>query len=117
VPFVARAEISSLYAEHDNFVLPSLMEGMPLVLLEAMGLRDAGGDHGIDGMTDLVEDSHDGAFCDSRRRGIAFDGYCQALPRFRAAAASGRCRSGKDEALYWNQAARRTEMVFYRALG
>ena len=59
-PFVARSEIASLYAEHELFVLPSLMEGMPLVLLEAMASGMPVVTTESSGMTDLVEDSHDG---------------------------------------------------------
>jgi glycosyltransferase involved in cell wall biosynthesis len=33
---MSREEMPELYARHDIFVLPSLVEGMPLVLLEAM---------------------------------------------------------------------------------
>src|ERR1700736_6305515 len=35
-PFISRAEMPELYAQHDIFVLPSLVEGMPLVLLDAL---------------------------------------------------------------------------------
>src|SRR5260370_33160 len=61
-PFVSRTEMSSLYAEHEIFVLPSLMEGMPLVVLEAMASGMPVVTTESSGMTDLVEDSHDGLF-------------------------------------------------------
>jgi glycosyltransferase involved in cell wall biosynthesis len=61
-PFVARAEISSLYAEHEIFVLPSLMEGMPLVLLEVMASGMPVLTTESSGMTDLLADLHDGLF-------------------------------------------------------
>src|ERR1700688_510477 len=59
-PFVSRAEMPELYAQHDIFVLPSLVEGMPLVLLEAMASGLAVVTAESSGMTDLVEDGHDG---------------------------------------------------------
>src|SRR6266566_10110140 len=59
-PFVSRAEISSLYAEHEIFVLPSLMEGMPLVLLVAMASGMPVVTTETSGMSDMVEDSYDG---------------------------------------------------------
>jgi len=79
-PFVARAEISSLYAEHEIFVLPSLMEGMPLVLLEAMasGMPVVTTEIKAE-WTDLVEDLHDGVFCISGRFGVALSRDCQAF--------------------------------------
>jgi glycogen synthase len=49
-----------LYAQHDIFVLPSFVEGMPLVLLEAMASGLAVVTTESSGMTDLVEDDHDG---------------------------------------------------------
>jgi glycosyltransferase involved in cell wall biosynthesis len=36
IPFVQREEMPAVYMEHDIFVFPSLVEGMPLTLLEAM---------------------------------------------------------------------------------
>ena len=58
--FVPRSEVPDLYAEHDIFVLPSLVEGMPLVLLEAMASGLAVVTTESSGMTDLVENGHDG---------------------------------------------------------
>ena len=60
MPFIVSAEMPALYAQHDIFVLPSLMEGMPLSLLEAM----AGGMPVVTtdtcGMADVVEDNYNG---------------------------------------------------------
>jgi glycosyltransferase involved in cell wall biosynthesis len=60
VPVVPSGEMPRLYAEHDVFVFPSLMEGLPLVLLEAM----AGGLPVVTtetcGMVDFVEDGTTG---------------------------------------------------------
>jgi glycosyltransferase involved in cell wall biosynthesis len=116
-PFVARAEISNLYAEHEMFVLPSLMEGMPLVLLEAMasGLPVIATESS--GMTDLVEDSHDGLFVipgDTESLSAAIVRLCLD-PELRLRL--GSAAQDKMKRYSWNQAARRTETVFHRALG
>ena len=116
-PFVARAEISSLYAEHEIFVLPSLMEGMPLVLLEAMASGMPVVTTETSGMTDLVEDSHDGLFVipgDTESLSTAIVRLCRdAELRQRLGSAAQQ----KMKRYTWKQAARRTEMVFYRAIG
>ena len=54
------AEMPELYGQHDIFVWPSLVEAMPLVLLEAMASGLAVVTTGSSVMTDLVEDGHDG---------------------------------------------------------
>jgi len=60
IPFIARDQMPALYAAHDVFVFPSLFEGMPLTLLEAM----AGGmpvvTTATSGMADVVEDGFNG---------------------------------------------------------
>ncbi len=60
VPVVSAEQMPELYREHDIFVFPSLMEGLPSVLLEAM----AGGMPVITtdtcGMSDVVEDEANG---------------------------------------------------------
>jgi glycosyltransferase involved in cell wall biosynthesis len=116
-PFVARAEISSLYAEHEVFVLPSLMEGMPLVVLEAMASGMPVITTESSGMTDLIEDSHDGM--------LVIPGDADSL----ASAITKACLDGelrqrlgsaaqeKMKRYTWSASARRHEMVFNRAMG
>src|SRR6266849_2589489 len=116
-PFVARAEISSLYAEHEIFVLPSLMEGMPLVLLEAMASGMAVVTTESSGMTDLIEDSHDGLFVipgDAEPLAAAIVKLCRD-PELRLRI--GSAAQEKMKRYTWTQSARRHEMVFNRALG
>ncbi len=116
-PFVARAEISSLYAEHEIFVLPSLMEGMPLVLLEAMASGMAVVTTESSGMSDLVEDSHDGLFVipgDSESLSAAIVRLCRD-PELRLRL--GSAAQEKMKRYTWQHAAKRTEKVFYRAMG
>src|SRR5207302_29626 len=116
-PFVARAEISSLYAEHEIFVLPSLMEGMPLVLLEAMASGMPVVTTESSGMTDLVEDSHDGLFVipgDTESLSAAIIRLCRD-PGLRSHL--GGAAQEKMKRYTWKQAACRTEAVFNRAIG
>jgi glycosyltransferase involved in cell wall biosynthesis len=106
-----------LYAEHEIFVLPSLMEGMPLVLLEAMASGLPVITTESSGMTDLVEDSHDGLFVipgDTESLSAAIVRLCLD-PELRSRL--GRAAQEKMKRYSWNQTARRTETVFYRALG
>jgi glycosyltransferase involved in cell wall biosynthesis len=55
IPFVTRDEMPSLYATHDVFVFPSLVEGMPLTLLEAMASAMPVVTTETSGMPDVVE--------------------------------------------------------------
>jgi len=114
-PFIKRAEIASLYAEHEIFVLPSLMEGMPLVLLEAMASGMPVVTTESSGMTDLVEDSHDGLFVipgNAESLSAAIVKLCRD-PELRLRL--GSAAQEKMKRFTWKKAARRTEAVFYRA--
>src|SRR6266852_1238946 len=116
-PFVARGEISSLYAKHEIFVLPSLMEGMPLVLLEAMASGMPVVTTESSGMTDLVEDSHDGIFVipgDTESLSAVIVRLCRD-PELRLRI--GSAAQEKMKRYTWSQTARRTEVVFNRAMG
>jgi glycosyltransferase involved in cell wall biosynthesis len=50
----------AVYAEHDIFVFPSLSEGMPLTLLEAMAAGMPVVTTETSGMADVVEDGFNG---------------------------------------------------------
>ena len=116
-PFVPRAEMPALYADHDIFVLPSLVEGMPLVLLEAMASSLAVVTAESNGMTDLVEDGYDGLLTipgDSSSLVEALDKVCRdSALRQRLGSAAAE----KMKRYTWERSARRHEAVFLRALG
>ena len=116
-PFIKREEISSVYAEHEVFVLPSLMEGMPLVLLEAMASGMAVVTTESSGMTDLVEDSHDGLLAipgEAESLSAAIIRLCRD-PELRLRL--GSAAQEKMKRYTWRETAHRTETVFYRAMG
>jgi glycosyltransferase involved in cell wall biosynthesis len=60
VPFVKREDMPNVYAEHDIFVFASLMEGLPLSLLEAMAAGMPVVTTYNSGMADVVEDGFNG---------------------------------------------------------
>lgn len=60
LPFVKRQDMPAIYAEHDVFVFPSLVEGMPLTLLEAMASGMPVVTTETCGMADIVEDGING---------------------------------------------------------
>jgi len=60
IPFLARAAMPGLYAAHDIFVFPSLVEGMPLTLLEAMAGAMPAVTTNTCGMSDLIENDRNG---------------------------------------------------------
>jgi glycosyltransferase involved in cell wall biosynthesis len=60
IPFLTRAEMPALYTSHDIFVFPSLMEGMPLTLLEAMASAMPIVTTTSGGMADLIENEFTG---------------------------------------------------------
>jgi glycosyltransferase involved in cell wall biosynthesis len=60
LPFVPRSEMANFYANHDVFVFPSLMEGLPIVLLEAMATGMPVVTTETCGMMDMVEDEYSG---------------------------------------------------------
>jgi glycosyltransferase involved in cell wall biosynthesis len=60
LPFIERSEMPALYAAHDVFVFPSLMEGMPLTLLEAMAAGMPVATTNRCGMADVVENEVNG---------------------------------------------------------
>jgi glycosyltransferase involved in cell wall biosynthesis len=117
LPFVPRAEMPALYAAHDIFVLPSLVEGMPLVLLEAMASSLAVVTTESNGMTDLVEDGYDGLLTipgDSSSLLGALMRVCRD-PELRHRL--GCAAMEKMKRYTWARSARRHEAVFSRALG
>src|SRR5258708_3640139 len=59
-PVVAAEQMQELYAEHDIFLFPSLMEGLPSVLLEAMATGMPVLTTETCGMPDVVESVYNG---------------------------------------------------------
>ena len=116
-PFISRAEMPELYARHDIFVLPSLVEGMPLVLLEAMASGLAVVTTESSGMTDLVEDGHDGLLTipgDADSLAVALSALCgNSQLRHKLGCAA----QEKMKRFTWKLSALRHEAVFRRAMG
>ncbi len=80
LPFVSREEIPAVYGGHDIFVFPSLVEGMPLTLLEAMASGMPVVTTNTCGMADVVEEDVNGLLvpsADAEKLARAIERLCQ----------------------------------------
>ncbi|MGB9465118.1 MAG: glycosyltransferase family 4 protein, partial [Candidatus Acidiferrum sp.] len=80
IPFVKREEIAAVYAAHDIFVFPSLVEGMPLTLLEAMATGMPVVTTNTCGMADVVENNVNGLLvpaADAEKLAEGLERLCQ----------------------------------------
>ncbi len=80
--FVNREGMPALYATHDIFVFPSLVEGMPLTLLEAMASAMPVVTTNTCGMADIVENGMNGILvpaADSAKIVAAVEDLCDSI--------------------------------------
>jgi glycosyltransferase involved in cell wall biosynthesis len=80
IPRVSRGDMVALYAEHDVFVFPSLVEGMPLAMLEAMATAMPIVTTNTCGMADVIEDGVNGLLvsaADSTELARVVEGVCR----------------------------------------
>jgi glycosyltransferase involved in cell wall biosynthesis len=74
IPFVKREDIPGVYAGHDIFVFPSLVEGMPLTLLESMATGMPVVTTNTCGMADVVENDVNGLLVPAADAGTLAEG-------------------------------------------
>jgi glycosyltransferase involved in cell wall biosynthesis len=104
-----------LYTDHDIFVFPSLMEGLPSVLLEAMATGMAVVTTETCGMADVVEDGWNGLLippADAAALEAAILRLCE-RPEIRKQI--GRAAQEAMRRHTWIKSARRLEQVFTSA--
>ena len=114
-PFLPRGAMPALYASHDIFVFPSLVEGMPLTLLEAMAGAMPVVTTNTCGMSDLIDHEANGLLVP------AADAVplAKAIERFRNSPELRRdlgLRAQETARRYtWDRIARQLEQVFQLA--
>ncbi|HXJ11162.1 MAG TPA: glycosyltransferase family 4 protein [Candidatus Limnocylindrales bacterium] len=116
IPFLARAAMPALYASHDIFVFPSLVEGMPLTLLEAMAGAMPAVTTNTCGMSDLIENEKNGLLvpaADAAALGAAIE-QLRNSPESRRNL--GLCAQESARRYTWDRIARQLERVFQLAV-
>lgn len=116
IPFIPRQSMPALFAEHDIFVFPSLVEGMPLTLLEAMASGMPVVTTSTSGMADVVEDEFNGLLvpaANARELAVATLRLCES--------ADLRCRLGREaqntmRRYTWERVTDRLEKVLVSAV-
>ena len=116
-PFVTREAMPNLYATHDIFVLPSLVEGMPLTLLEAMASAMPVVTTNTCGMADVVENGVNGILvppADSVQLAAAIESLCKSLELRKTL---GSAAQETARRYTWAAAVRELEHVLRTAVG
>lgn len=115
LPFIERAAMPKLYAAHDVFVFPSLVEGMPLTLLEAMASGMPIVTTLSSGMADVVEDGHNGLLVPAADSAALAKAIDEVVNCGELRARLGRNAQGMMRRYTWESVARQVERVLERA--
>jgi len=115
-PLVAAESMQGLYAEHDIFLFPSIVEGLPSVLLEAMATGMPVITTETCGMTDVVEDEYNGLLippADAAAMEVAILRLARSV-ELRQKLGEASCETMRRYS--WERAARRLEALYRRVL-
>jgi glycosyltransferase involved in cell wall biosynthesis len=115
-PLVAAESMQGLYAEHDIFLFPSIVEGLPSVLLEAMATGMPVITTETCGMTDVVEDEYNGLLippADAAEMEVAILRLARSV-ELRQKLGEASCETMRRYS--WERAARRLEALYRRVL-
>jgi len=115
IPFVPREKMPALYAEHDIFVFPSLAEGMPLVLLEAMAAGMPVVTTETCGMADVVEDEQNGLLIKPADAAAFADAVERLIESPELRGRLGRAAQETMRRYTWDHIAHHVERIFTRA--
>jgi glycosyltransferase involved in cell wall biosynthesis len=115
-PVVAAENMPELYAEHDILLFPSLVEGLPLVLLEAMAAGMPVITTDTCGMADVVEHDFNGLLvCPADARAIE-DAVMRLADSTELRAKLGENARATMKRYTWERAARQLEGLYRRVL-
>jgi len=111
-PIVAAGEMPQLYSQHDVFVFPSLLEGLPSVILEAMAAGMPVVTTDTCGMPDIIEDGVDGLLVPTADADAIEDALLRLAHSSELRASLGRAAQSKMRRYTWQSAARKLEALF-----
>jgi len=115
IPFVSTQQMPSLYLQHDIFVLPSLMEGLPIVLLEAMATGRPIVTTESCGMMDFIEDGYNGLLVKPGDTQGLIAGILRMIESRELRTQLGRAARETAKRYTWERVAAQWERVFERA--
>ncbi|MBV8515576.1 MAG: glycosyltransferase family 4 protein [Acidobacteria bacterium] len=116
-PVIAAGSMQELYAEHDLFVFPSLMEGLPSALLEAMASGMPVITAETCGMPDIVQDGFNGLLVPPADAG-ALERAIERLAESEGLRERLGCAAqGSMKRYDWPSAAEKLEELFLRVVG
>ncbi len=115
-PVVAAEQMQELYAEHDVFLFPSLMEGLPSVLLEAMASGMPVITTETCGMPDVVESDYNGLLVPPADAKAIENGILRLAASVELRKKLGEAAQETMKRYTWQRAARQLEELYRRIL-
>ena len=115
-PFISSSDMPAVYARHDVFVLPSLVEGMPLSLLEAMASAMPVVTTATCGMADVVEHEVNGLLVKPADGTRLAASLARLIDCAELRGELGRAAQETMKRYTWDRIARQVEHVYRRAV-
>jgi glycosyltransferase involved in cell wall biosynthesis len=113
---IPAARMQELYAEHDIFVFPSLLEGLPTVLLEAMATGMPVITAETCGMADIVEDGFNGLLIPPADARALEEAVVRMADSEELRSGLGRAAQKTMRRHTWERAGQDLESLFYRVI-